>query len=262
MKNFFAALCLIPSLLFAEIFESDKMVDLVPHVNEDTWVFIDLDNTLIESCLHLGSAQWRGHVRTKAKNAGYDEEEVIEAILDQFWLFVQPFVPVRLVDPDSTLVIQKLKDSSIPVFALTAREPSESGYTQEQLSSVDASFCSSALPECSLLPSNEPSLFDDGVIYCGENTKSEALAAFFKEVGYMPKKVIFVDDKRDQVSALGETLEEMGIEYVGIRFSAADERVKSFDGEVADLQFACLPILVPDDQAKHYLQKFKKKYTE
>jgi hypothetical protein len=239
MKKFFAALCLIPSLLFAEIFESDKMVDLVPHVNEDTWVFIDLDNTLIESCLHLGSAQWRGHVRTKARNAGYDEEEVIEAILDQFWLFVQPFVPVRLV-----------------------REPSESGYTQEQLSSVDASFCSSALPECSLLPSNEPSLFDDGVIYCGENTKSEALAAFFKEVGCMPKKVIFVDDKPDQVSALGETLEEMGIEYVGIRFSAADKRVKSFDGEVADLQFACLPILVPDDQAKHYLQKFKKKYSE
>ncbi len=252
MKKFFAALCLIPTLLWGMVFESGKMEDLVPHVDEETWVFIDVDNTLIESSLHLGSAQWRGHIKEKAQRLGLSKAES-ESILDKFWLFVQPFVPVRLVDPDSAQLIQTLKKSNTSLFALTAREPIESGHTQKQLSSVEVSLSSSAFPETLTLPSAYPGLLEKGVIYCGDNTKSEALIAFFKAMGRVPKKVVFVDDRLEQISALEKTLEEMGIEFVGIRFSAADERVKSFDGQIADLQFSHLPKIVSDEEAKRII---------
>lgn len=252
MKKFFAALGLLPTLLWGVVFESGKMEDLVPHVDEETWVFIDVDNTLIESCVHLGSAQWRGHIKQKARNLGYDTKQS-EFILDKFWLFVQPFVPVRLVDPDSAEVIQKLNESNTYLFALTAREPVESAHTQKQLSSVDVSLSSSAFQEALVLPSDHPGLLDKGVIYCGDNTKSETLIALFNAIGRAPKKVVFVDDRLEQVSALEETLEAMGIEFVGIRFSAADERVKSFDGDIADLQFSLLPAIVSDEEARQIL---------
>src|SRR6267154_3359893 len=120
MGKIMTALCLIPSLIWGFTFESNQIEDVLPNVKTETWVLIDVDNTLIASSMHLGSVQWRGHIRNKAQNAGYSASES-EAILDQFWLFVQPFISVGLVDPGTLTLLQNLQESKTPVFALTAR---------------------------------------------------------------------------------------------------------------------------------------------
>lgn len=255
MKKLFASLLLVPSLIWGMVFESERMEDVIPHVGEETWVFLDMDNTLIESCQHLGSAQWRSHIRKKAYNCGYSNEET-ELALDKFWFFVQQFVSVRLVDPHSVSVIEQLKESNTRVFSLTARDAIESVHTQKQLSSVGISLSSNPLPQSVTLPADRLALLEQGVIYCGENTKSEALVAFFKEMGRTPKKVILVDDKLDQIEELEKTVEAMGIEFVGIRFNAADKRVLSFDGDIADVQFSYLPKIVTDEDADEMLHGF------
>jgi len=80
----------------------------------------------------------------------------------------------------------------------------------------------------------------------------ETLAPF-QAIGQMPKKVVFVDDRWDQVENLAEALERLGIEFVGIRFSRADDRVKAFDPAIADLQFSRLPKIISDEEAKEAL---------
>jgi hypothetical protein len=253
MKKLFISLSLIPSLLWGSIFESGRMEDVIPHVGEETWVFLDVDNTLIESSQHLGSAQWRNHILKKAHEAGYRNEEQ-ELVLDKFWFFVQQFIPMRLVDPYTVGVIEQLAESNDYIFALTAREPIESGYTQRQLNSVGISLPSAS--RSAILLANEPALLDQGVIYCGENTKSEGVIAFFEEMGRIPKKMVVVDDRLDQLKALEETAQTLGIEFVGIRFSAADRRVQSFDGDIADVQFSYLPKVVSDEDANEMLHGF------
>ena len=252
MKKIIAALCLVPSLIFGQIVESDQMETIVPHVTSETWVLIDVDNTLIESATHLGSAQWRSYIRKKALALGYTTAES-ELILDKFWIFVQHFVPVRLVDPAAPAVISQLQHSKTPVFALTAREPIEMTHTQKQLESVDVKLSND--DDRVLLSTAQPSLYHEGVIYCGDNTKSQALRAFFEYMGYMPKKIIFIDDKQAQVEEVEKAVEEMGIEYVGIRFSRADERVQAFDANIADLQFSHLPDIISDEEAQKILAK-------
>lgn len=254
MKKIITALCLIPSLIWGVIFESDQMQDIIPHVESETWVLIDVDNTLIESSVHLGSAQWRAYIRNKALKLGNDAA-TSDLILDKFWIFAQHFVPVRLVDPAVQTVIEKLQDSKTVVVALTAREPLEMEHTRKQLATAGIVLSNGSLPEHFSLPAPHYSIYDDGVIYCGDSTKSEALIAFFQEVGYVPQKVIFVDDKLSQVQELEKTLEQMGIEFIGIRFSAADERIKAFDPEIADLQFSQLPKIISDEEAKKMLSK-------
>jgi FMN phosphatase YigB (HAD superfamily) len=246
MKNIIVVLCLLPALLSGMVFESGQMKEILPYVTEETWVLVDLDNTLIESSLQLGSAQWRDHVREKARGAGYDKKGG-EEILDQFWLFVQPFIPVRLVDPETAQTIDRLHRDNVVVIGLTAREPKEIVHTQRQISSTGVSFAGPK-SQSGVLPTPFPGLYQNGVIYCGDNIKSEALLAFFQHVGATPKKVIFVDDKAEQVAGLEKTLEDRGIEFVGIRFSGADARVESFDGAVADFQFALLPLIVSDEE--------------
>ena len=253
MKKILASLFLIPSLIWGAIFESGRLEDITAHVSEDTWVFLDIDNTLIESSQHLGSAQWRNHIRKKADAAGYRNEEQ-ELVLDKFWFFVQHFIPVRLVDPYTVSVIEQLAESNTSIFALTAREPIESGYTQRQLNSVGISLPSAS--KSAILLTNDPAFLDQGVIYCGENTKSEGLIAFFEEMGCVPKKIIVVDDKRKQLEALEEMAQALGIEFIGIRFSGADKRVQAFDGDIADVQFSYLPKVVSDEDANEMLHGF------
>jgi hypothetical protein len=251
MKKIIQAFCLIPSLIWGVTFESDQMEDVLPYIGAETWVLIDVDNTLIESSMHLGSVQWRSHIREKVRDIGYSALES-EFVLDKFWLFVQLFIPVRLVDPKAPVLIQNLLKSKIPVLALTARDLIELEHTQRQIDSVGI-ILSNDFPEKFLLPAAHPALYERGVIYCGENPKSEALVAFFQGVGCRPKKAIFVDDRWEQVKKLEVELEKLGIEFVGMRFSGADERVKSFDPMIADLQFSQLPRIVSDEEAKQSL---------
>lgn len=254
MKRIFATVSLIPSLIWGTVFESDRLEDILPHIEENTWVFLDVDNTLIESSTQLGSAQWRSHVRKKAQMGGFDEN-MTELVVDHFWGFVQPFISVRLVDPDAGQVVQALKDFNTTVFALTARDPYETSWTQRQLGSVDLSFSSAGLPSSMVLPTIRASLYEDGIIYCGSNAKSDALLSFFDAIGKTPKKVVFVDDKKDQVIKFAAALEKAGIACVCMRFSGADARVEAFNGDVADLQFTLLPMKMEDDEAVELLQE-------
>ena len=246
MKKLLTALILIPSLIWGLTFESDRMEDALPYVETGTWVLIDVDNTLIESSVQLGSAQWRGYIRTKAQAAGYSKSES-EEILDQFWMFVQPFVPVRLVDPNTLTFLQK---TNVPVFALTAREPIELKHTQKQVDSLGVIFIND-FPEQVTLSAAHPALYEKGVLYCGENSKGEALTAFFQATGQTPDNVVFIDDRWEQITKLEAELEKLGIPFIGMRFSGADARVKAFDPAVADLQLSYLPMIISDEEAAH-----------
>lgn len=255
MKKIFTALCLAPVVLWGAVFESGQMEDILPHVDQETWVFLDVDNTMIESTQHLGSAQWRNHIRKKTRECGYTPEET-ELALDKFWVFVQHFASVKLVDSQTVDVIERLKEADVRVFSLTAREPIEATHTQRQLGSVGISLFTDPILDPAFLPTEKLALLDQGVIYCGDNTKSAAIAAFFEEMGAKPKKVVFVDDHRGQVFELEKVIEGMGIEFVGMRFSGADERVQAFDGDIADVQFSYLPKIVRDEDANEMLHGF------
>jgi hypothetical protein len=79
---------------------------------------------------------------------------------------------------------------------LTAREPVEVGHTQRQLQSVGICLSNASYPEKFWLKTQYPSLYECGVIYCGDNTKADSLIAFFQMTEMFPKKIVFIDDKK------------------------------------------------------------------
>lgn len=240
-------LLLIPTLIFAKTLESDRLATLLDHHDENTWVVFDVDNTLLEATTHMGSDQWARYLDIKVLAAGYTEEER-ENIQDSMWRLAQLFINVRLIEPNTPEFIRQIPGS---VFALTARDPLLVNLTHEHLESVNIAFQSQ---ESCTFPLDKPNRFERGILFSGENKKSELLEALFNKVG-KPKRLIFIDDKWSHIKDVERLAQKLNIDYVGIRYSGADERVKSFDPKIADIQWQHLPTLLSDEEALKLLAK-------
>jgi ribulose-5-phosphate 4-epimerase/fuculose-1-phosphate aldolase len=131
-------------------------------------------------------------------------------------------------------------------------------HTERQLSSVGIDLSNVRYAEDpSTLSLPYPAVYAHGVIYCGENPKDAVLIAFFEKSCFTPHRVVFIDDRLEQLQAVERALEERKIAFVGLRFSGADARVKAFNSEVADLQWSQLPQIVSDQEALLILEGIK-----
>ncbi|MDP1879486.1 MAG: DUF2608 domain-containing protein [Parachlamydiaceae bacterium] len=242
-----------PSSKLNKIIESDSILSILDHVNEDTFVFSDLDNTLIESENHLGSAQWGDYLYDLYfdPNRPVEDADSLEA---EKWCEVQPLINIRHVDPQTPELIRRLHENKIPLIGLTARRPEEIHFTLEQLNSLQITLSRHFFNNDYLDDASQPRkriIFHHGVIYCTPiNQKSYGLKLFLEKAKCNPKKIIFIDDKLSHVEDVALFAKEQGIDYVGIRFSGADPRVKTFCPNIVKVQYEHLPKILSNDEAK------------
>lgn len=237
MTNFFSK----------KIIETDDLQDLHQHLTPETIVFFDLDNTLLEPCQHFGTVQWGEYYYKKLMDDG-EPPESAEKIAQSMWGKYLPNAELRLLDPQSPSVISQLRQKGHLVLALTARYPDEAYYTHPQLQRLGFEFDRRFGDQTVPLPF--PALFENGVLFASTlNTKGSALIALLERVNLKPKKILFIDDKLSHVEDLESTLAPLDIDFVGIRYSKADNRVNSFDPQIADLQMELFPRFVSDEEA-------------
>ncbi|MBS0647886.1 MAG: DUF2608 domain-containing protein [Verrucomicrobia bacterium] len=234
--------------LVNKTYESNRLVDLFSPVAEGKkrYALIDVDNTLTAPFdQEIGSAQWRQHIKKKAAAEGYNPDEV-EDVLDQLWYYVMPQIHVRLVDQEARAVIEQ-HQTAYPVLAFTAREFKEHTHTEKQLASLGIHLSNAHFPD------EIPELYRNGVIYCGEMTKGEAMWKFFEITQIIPDEVHMADDKMEQIRNVQKACEGK-ISFIGMRMGNEDARVASFKGAVADLQLEMLPQIITDSQALKMLE--------
>ena len=61
-------------------------------------------------------------------------------------------------------------------------------------------------------------VFRNGVLFCDIFSKGDCIRSFFEYIGWLPKKIIFIDDVLRTLSDVGEFCNENMIEYVGIEY--------------------------------------------
>jgi hypothetical protein len=60
--------------------------------------------------------------------------------------------------------------------------------------------------------------FRKGILFCDIFSKGDCIRSFFEYIGWLPKKIIFIDDVLRNLSDVGEFCDENKIEYVGIEY--------------------------------------------
>lgn len=216
-----------------KIVESNKIVDLLDYVDEETLVLLDIDNTLIESMQHVGSVAWFSYMLDKLENTGLDTKEAINRIYP-VWLELQYAVQVRTVEKDTASVVKQLHNQGIKTMGLTARGFDLGKRTVEQLNSVEI-FIENNTIYHKKVELDTLSGFVDGILFMNpEGDKGERLFQFLDKINFSLKKVVFVDDSPFFIDGVKSFFVEKKIPFIGIRYGGADARLKTFSPAHAD----------------------------
>ncbi|HEY5235267.1 MAG TPA: DUF2608 domain-containing protein [Rhabdochlamydiaceae bacterium] len=246
MKNWIMGLALLlPSLLRADIIETNNIEDVYPHVEEGTIVFLGMTDTISDSVLSLGSKPWRHYIRRNVRKI----QELDEAgnLHDQWTFYVAASIPVKPVQKEIVEWIDTLQKNNTPVFCLTGRGRSVwyatvvdqvDNFTDFQLKSMGIDLKKSKVPE--ELQKADPQLFHNGVFYTDPYTKGGFIDKILQETGYQPKKIVVVDDQWHQLQSVEEKLTEAGIPHVCVLYQRAEKERKNFNPVIALLQLESL----------------------
>ncbi len=225
------------------------------HLEDVLYVF-DLDNTLIQTAQHLGSDEWFFHHMTHLiENEGLSKHDALSQTLS-LYLQVQNKTEIRLVDASASELLSAMKQKKASMIGLTKRDPKLACRTLEQLASLQIDFSStSPIKEDFVFKELADTVFKNGVVFVGKGIeKGPVLIAYLKKLKKMPKRVIAIDDRLSNVENMGAAVESLGIDYIGVRYGKTDEKVKSFNPKIANIQLAHFEKILSDEQALHLLK--------
>lgn len=240
----------------ARIVETFAIEDILPEIESDTLVLLDIDDTLITSSCSLGSSAWWTHFANILFRNKLDMSKS-EEILPPMILKIFEAVPARAIEAKAPALIRELQDRKITVLGLTARSRKTSYaknfdlITRNQLGSIGISFEQSILPQ--EFQRKLPKEFAYGIIFTDQKLKGPVLVKFLQTLNYRPAKIVTLDDSPMQISSLDEALAGIDIPFVGFRYGRLDKQIERFDPLIGNIQMQTLFTtgqLLDDDQAR------------
>ncbi|MBY0528813.1 MAG: DUF2608 domain-containing protein [Rhabdochlamydiaceae bacterium] len=234
----------------SQVTETNDINHAAEYLEEHTLFVFDLDNTLIETAQHLGSDQWFSHQLESHLAQGHTIQETLDQVLPKLG-FIYNKTDMRLVDSSVPDLLKRMKQKHVYMIGLTKRGPEFAKRTLEQLESVEIDFSQTAyFKESFVFDELKGSLYQNGVIFIADNgDKGPHMEAFLNRLSEKPKKIVMIDDKLSHVESVARAVEKLDIPFIGIRYGAADERVKNFDPKVAELQWNLLHKIISDEEA-------------
>ncbi len=194
----------------ADIFEIHSLWEVLPHLQDDTHLFLDIDNTLLTSISEFGSERWERFMIQLFLDTGMSEKQAIHRAC-QLWKAVQTVSDIRLVEPD---VKQIFADRKHPIFAITARDLELKSITDDQLTFLGLRFSDWKEPFAFT-----PGGYSKGVFFCGDVPKGSVLKTYAEL--HPCSRIVLVDDYRSHLEIAAQLLQ---IPFIGLRYGHLDER--------------------------------------
>lgn len=241
--------------VFSEIIEISSIEDILPHIDSETLVVFDIDNTLITPKQMLGADKWFQNTIHHYIKEGYSSEEAHIKLLPTF-INIQKMTEVALVEPIISSIIHTLQKKGHFVMALTARHSELAHKTVEQLASVNICFSKNP-PMCKRLKLNSyyPLSYVEGILFVSRRNKGQLLFALAKELNFEIQKICFVDDKLIYLQQMDQVCKQNRIPFIGFRYKGCDERANKFDPDIANVQLKYLGEILSNEDANKILQE-------
>ncbi len=256
------ALLLATSVCFpaaqAKILEIHSFEKIITHIQPNTLLVLDLDNTVIEPHQTLGGDEWFSDLIRQNLDIEKNRVAAVEAAAKD-WMSVQLLAPMKPVEANTPSLIRKVQAAGNLVIGLTARSEALAERTVEQLHELGICFMSNPVSRRNAYLDRENGLrYHEGILFVGERTtKGEALLKFLDHHKFAPPHVIFVDDRRPYTESVESALESREIDHVIFRYGATDSRAKTYRRDIAELQwqhFKKEKKIISDEEARKTLK--------
>jgi hypothetical protein len=260
MKQFiFLSLCLfITTLSQAEVIETQHFKEIQNHLSSDTLILLDIDDTLLIPVQMLGCDEWFQCRLEFHQSQGLSKNDSLEKSLAE-WEAVRHLTKMEIVEPGSEAVVAALQKQNYKVMGFTTQGLALATRTCQQLNEAGIDLACSAPSSCDhyLTVGEHGVLFRGGILFTSGSHKGKALFGFLDQLGYFPKRIVFINDKASHLRSVEETAQERGIEFIGLRYAYSDAKKAAFDKKIAAYQFSYSTFthLVSDEEAKKALTK-------
>lgn len=243
------------SSLFGEIIESNDIRDLLKYADPDTLFVFDLNDVLMEASQSLGSDHWADfEVKKQMKEKNLSKEEVLESFVP-VWHKILLVSNAKPVEPTTVGTIRRLQKANIKLLGLTSRYIEMAYPTHSKLCSIGIDFTKTPVyPLDKEIPGGYAAKYIDGIIFVGlKNDKGLTLMRFLDLIQYLPKKIVFIDDKLKNVQSVEKAVTARGIPFIGLRYGYLDAQEKQFNSAIANIQWEHFGKILPDEKALQLL---------
>src|SRR3990167_468117 len=227
-----------------KIIETQSIRDMLQLISYDTWLLLDIDNTVMEPLHELGSDQWFVKLIEHACQLTSNKEEAMISVV-KLYQEVQHRIRTKTVEPEIVHLVKALQDSGVPILALTARDSSLIQTTRCQLKDIgiDFSRCwytSAKKIELDNEDKESNPTYSGGIIFCSGKDKGKCLNSLLTHTPKLPKHIVMVDDKEKHLLHVKEIIKRNGIRFHGLRYGFLDEKAKNVNMQAAHIQLACI----------------------
>jgi hypothetical protein len=211
--------CCLFITLSAEIRVAPNLTTIYEEIHQcssNTLFLIDIGGTLLipkDPALHVGHHEWRvkwfkDHYPNLTSQEKIALIYVLEDINDN-WLLTDNW-------PDLIKQTYKLNINTV-AFTKVLMDPSREHLRVERLKQFGLVF-QDVLNE---LPNkNELFTYGHGVIQTGQKLKGPALKEVLSKLKKLPMKILFVDDRLEQLKSVEDTCKELHIPFIGFHYTA------------------------------------------
>lgn len=239
------------TLLDATILEIATIQDVTQHVDEGTFIVFDIDNTLLECDQTLGSDQWFCFQIQALKEQGWESQQALDHVL-AIWTDIQYRTALRPVEAHTAKVVRSLQQAGYPLIALTTRSKTVAEVTKKQLydAGIDLRQTAPLKENTLIMHDGKEMVYQEGILFTDNGHKGKALWTYLQHAQHEPKKIVFINDKYSHLLPVKEIAQLYGLDFVGLRYSGADARVRNFRKEIADIQYEFYGKILTDEAAE------------
>lgn len=242
-------------VIFGTIIEAPHFSDLNDHVTPQTLVILDIDDTLLITAQALGADVWFIHRWEQYQKSNISKSDALELALAD-WEGVRHLTKMNLVEVGTDKIVRSLQDAKITVMGLTTQGLALATRTIQQLGNlnIDLSLTAPSADDFYFM-NGQGVLYRKGILFTSGTNKGRALLHLLDHLGYTPKRIVFINDKETHLKDVEEAVTSRNIEYIGLRYSFSDARVKAFRPEIAEIQwkYSSFAHILSDEEAEQRL---------
>jgi hypothetical protein len=239
------------SILHAEERGIYKFNELLPIVDQETLLIVDIDDTLIFPSQNLGASSWALEQMRSLAKQGRSKQEAFEETC-ALWKRVLLISRMNIVEAAIPKILTQLQDQGVAILGISKLSPDFGILISDKLRSLNIDLMRTAVIGADIDVSGAKNIrYIEGSLFIGYlQDKIDALIEFLRLLPHLPRKIVYVDSCYKHISRLSQACAALGIAYQGMWYRAADGKDDYYRSDLAHVQQKYFEAIISDEDAQ------------